>query len=1184
MENKVGRKFCTRCGAVLARACPSCGSLAESDDQFCGQCGTSLGPELVGALTSDRRAVSGEQDRIGPVAERRLVSVLFADLVGFTTLSEARDPEEVRELLSRYFEACRQLICRYGGSVEKFIGDAVMAVWGTPIAKEDDAERAVRAALDLTRGVAELGHDLGAPGLRARSSVVTGEAAVTIGGEGQGMVAGDLVNTASRIQSAAPPGAVFVGEATRRATEAAVAYEDAGLHELKGKSEPVRLWRALRIVGLRGGALRSGGLEPPFVGRERELRLIKELFHASADQDRAHLVSVLGIAGIGKSRLSWEFLKYIDGLADTVWWHRGRCLSYGEGVAYWALAEMVRGRAGILEDETPASAREKLRSAVDDQVPDAGERRWIEPRLAHLLGLEEPPAEDRENLFSAWRLFFERMSQSHPTLLVFEEAQWADPAMLDFIEYLLDWSRNHSLFIMTLARPDLADNRPNWGAGRPSTTSLYLEPLVPQVMDELLSGLVPGLPPEVHHRILDRAQGVPLYAVETVRMLIDRGLLVEEDGAYHLTRAVETLEVPETLHALVAARLDGLAPQERHVIQDGSVLGMSFTVQGLSHLSGTAPEEIQTSLSSLVRKEVLSLQADPRSPERGQYQFLQDLVKRVAYETLSKRERKARRLAAASFVESSWSGDEDEIVEVVAAHYLEAYKAAPDAPDAHEIRDRARDRLSRAGARAASLAAPEQARRYFGLAADLTDDPAAKARLWERAGEMALRAGWLDEAKSQFSKAMALLGSGGDTHAAARVSARLGEVEFEEGGRLTEAVERMERAFSVLEDEEWDADLATLASQLGRLHFFQGEMEMAGRRLETALEIAEPLGLAEVVSQSLNTKGLVVLFRGRVEEALGLLAHALKVGLDNDLSAAALRASVNLSELLFRRDHYEDSLKSYEEGLALARKVGNRLWEIALLCEMTFPLFMSGRWDEALARTSHIADDDMGRADILGPLISLPAIHADRQDLEAARHVLQVFARYERSDDVQERAAHAVARAVVHRAEENFEEALKASLEAVETGRRIGPDSHLFKMGLDQALEMAVALDDLPQLEELMAIIDALRPAEATPLVRAIQARALARLANAAGHDRDVEGAFKDAAGMFLEIGAPYWRAVALTEFAEWLTQRKRSEEAEPLLREAHSTFEHLGASSWLNRVAGCMQPTASAGGSASAR
>src|SRR6266540_2481165 len=284
-ENEPGRKFCAECGGPLALACPSCGSANSPGVKFCGECGAPLAPEAVSLPTT-----------AAPTSERRLVSVLFADLVGFTTISESRDAEEVRELLSRYFDTCRRLISLYGGTVEKFIGDAVMAVWGTPTATEDDAERAVRAALDLVAAVTALGDEVGAPELRARAGVLTGEAAVTLGAEGQGMVAGDLVNTASRVQSVADPGAVLVGESTRRATERTVVYEDAGSFELKGKEGLTPLWRALRVVSGARGSLKSQGLEAPFVGRARELRQIKDLFHTSAEERRAHLFSITGIA------------------------------------------------------------------------------------------------------------------------------------------------------------------------------------------------------------------------------------------------------------------------------------------------------------------------------------------------------------------------------------------------------------------------------------------------------------------------------------------------------------------------------------------------------------------------------------------------------------------------------------------------------------------------------------------------------------------------------------------------------------------------------------------------------------------------------------------------------------------------------------------------------------------------
>ena len=377
---------------------------------------------------------------------------MFCDLVGFTPLAESKDPEEVRELLSGYFELARAIVSRYGGVVEKFIGDAVMAVWGAPVAREDDAERAVRAGLDLVAAVSSYGSEHGHAELMARVGVVTGTAATTETAE-EGFVVGDRVNTAARIQSVAPPACCYVDESTKRATDAAVVYADVGSHELKGKAEPVQLYRALRVVAGVGGALKSEGLEAPFVGRDRELRLVKDLFHASAEERRAHLVSVTGIAGIGKSRLAWEFYKYMDGLSSVFRWHRGRCLSYGDGVAYWALAEMVRGRAGILEGEDATSAAAKLHAAVEEHLADPDERRWVEPRLAHLLGIEDRSARDKEDLFAAWRLFFERMSEVHPVVMSFEDMQWADASLLDFIEYLLDWSRNHAIFVLTLVAP-----------------------------------------------------------------------------------------------------------------------------------------------------------------------------------------------------------------------------------------------------------------------------------------------------------------------------------------------------------------------------------------------------------------------------------------------------------------------------------------------------------------------------------------------------------------------------------------------------------------------------------------------------------------------------------------------------------------------------------------------------------
>ena len=396
-----GTKFCLECGApVGSRPCPACGAVAERG-RFCGECGTALdSPAAPSRLL------------VEPVAERRVTTVLFGDLVGFTTFSEGRDAEEVRELLTRYFARARTVVERYGGTVEKFIGDAVMAVWGVPSAHEDDAERAVRAGLDLVGTTRALGEAVGAEVLTMRVGIVTGEVAVTLGAADQGMVAGGAVNTASRVQSAAGAGEVWVDEATRSLTTAAIAYEDVGEHELKGKAIPMRLFSAGAVVASVRGAERVDGLEARVTGRDREMRLLKELFHASEESARPSLVVIEGEAGVGKSRIAWEFQKYVDGLSATVRWHRGRCLAYGEGVAFSALAEAVRARLGLVETDAGELVEERLDEGLQTYVADADERDWLRPRLAVLIGAAQASSFPREDLFAAWTTFLERAARA----------------------------------------------------------------------------------------------------------------------------------------------------------------------------------------------------------------------------------------------------------------------------------------------------------------------------------------------------------------------------------------------------------------------------------------------------------------------------------------------------------------------------------------------------------------------------------------------------------------------------------------------------------------------------------------------------------------------------------------------------------------------------------------------------
>ncbi len=1161
MENAPGKRFCRSCGTSLATACPTCGSAVTPDDRFCGECGTPLGAATAVPPGAPAAGVAAPAARIEPATERRLVTVLFADLVGFTTLSEARDSEHVRALLSRYFDVCRRLIELYGGVVEKFIGDAVMAVWGAHSATEDDPERAVRAALDLVAAVTALGDEVGVPDLRVRAGVLTGEATVTIGAVGEGMVAGDVVNTASRVQALAEAGQVLVGDSTRRATEPTVVYEDVGEHELKGKIGLHRLWRAVRIVSGARGSLKSEGLEAPFVGRDRELRQIKDLFHASADERRAHLVSVTGIAGIGKSRLVWEFYKYFDGLAQVIYWHRGRCPSYGEGVTYWALADMVRMRCRISEDEPSEAVLAKLAGVLDAHVTDADERAFVEPRVAHLLGVEGGGRFEREDLFSAWRLFFERLADVYPTVLAFEDMQWADASLLDFIEHLLEWSRNSPLYVITAARPELVDKRPTWGAGKRNFTSLYLEPLGDGAMRALLDGLVAGLPDALAGQILARSEGVPLYAVETVRMLLDRGHVVQQGSVYRATGPVETLEVPETLHALIAARLDGLSADERLVVQNGAVLGKTFTKDALAALADTDASAYDAILAGLVRKEVLSIQADPRSPEHGQYGFLQDLMRRVAYETLSLRDRRLRHLAAATHLEAT-AGDDDELVEVLAAHYLDAYEAAPDADDAAPVRDRAQTLFERAAERAESLGAPGEAQRYFMQAAALAGDDQSRAGLLDRAGQMGTRAGVIDSAQRCFEEAIDLYGGLGDTHAAARVTSRLAYLD-ERNGRHQLAIKRMEDALAVTGDDEPDADVALLTVRLGNAALFVGERERAAELIERALEMGEALGLPEIVVRGWSAKAILVA-PSRRREAEMLMRAAADLALEHNLTERAATVLGNLSDLAFGHDRYHDALGYLERELDLARRTGDRPNEWFAISESTYALYQLGRWDEALEAFAELPVELLPSGHtLISPLTAILPIHLYRGELDRARELGEIYAPLATSIDVQERSCYAAGHATLALAEGRYDDALAIAGEAVATQGLVGAWPQNVKLGLITAVEAALALGLRDRVDELLAAPESEPVGLRTPLIAAHAHRFRGRMAGSA---ESAAAEFAEAERILRDLGIPFWLAVAQLEHAEAVAGGGDGD-IRGLTDAARETFLRLGARPWIERV-----------------
>jgi tetratricopeptide (TPR) repeat protein len=688
-------------------------------------------------------------------------------------------------------------------------------------------------------------------------------------------------------------------------------------------------------------------------------------------------------------------------------------------------------------------------------------------------------------------------------------------------------------------------------------------------MEQLLDGFVPGLPGELRAQILARSEGVPLYAVETVRMLLDRGLLERTGDVYRPTGTIGPLDVPETLHALVAARLDGLAPDERRLVQDAAVLGRSFTKAGLAVLSGAASEdEVAPVVASLVRKEIFSVQADPRSPEHGQYSFLQDLLKRVAYETLTRKDRKARHLAAAAHLEQTWASPDQEVAEVVAAHYLDAYAAAPDAEDAGEIRSKAFDQLVRAADRAASLAAGEEAQHYYEQAAGLAPDPSTQASLLEQAGMMAMQGRRPEAAGPCFEQAIELFQAGGETHPAARVAARLGRAYWLEG-KLAEGTERIEQAFRVLADDEPDADLAAVAAELGRLRFFLGEIDAAAERVDRALEIAESLGLPEVLSEALNTKHLVLDAEGRHEEALALLQRAYAIALEHDLGASQRRALINLAYQFVARDDYERARRVDLEGLELSRKWGDRDSETLFLQHLSSQALMMGDWVEVLRLSEEMDEVVPDGARPLVRLQALPQLLAARRQLGEARRILDEGRSLAETGEVQSKVLYLLQEAVVLRAEGRPAEALAAAERALAEREGLGAVHPFFKLVLTEAVEAAFDLDDLDRVAELLCEWERMRPTERTPLLRGEQAYFKARLARRRGLDDGVEEDLLEAEALFRDLTMPLQLGAALAERGDWLAEQGRTEEAEAALAEAREIFERLEANAWLERLQG---------------
>jgi class 3 adenylate cyclase len=1129
--NEPNRKFCGECGSALAVTCPSCGTPNPADVKFCGECGTDLRPAAAPAAIAATAT---------PTAERRLVSVVFADLVGFTTLSENRDAEVVREMLSRYFETVRRIIDSYGGTVEKFIGDAVMAVWGTPVAHEDDAERAVRTALDLVEAVRGIGQEVDID-LQLRAGVLTGEAAVTLGATSEGMVAGDLVNTASRLQSVAEPGTVLVGESTYQAASSAIAFEPAGDQVLKGKQSPVPAYRALRVVSRRGGAGRSEQLEAPFVGRAPELRMLKDFHAATTAERRPRLVSIMGQGGIGKSRLVWEFQKYLDGVTEVAYWHQGRSPAYGEGVTFWALAEMVRSRAQISDADDPATGRSKLTACVAEWVTDEAERRWVEPRLLQLLGLEtaeDDEQSDRESLFAAWRLFFERIAEHGVVVLVFEDLQWADGGLLDFIDHVLEWSRERPIYIISLARPELLDRRSDWGAGRRNFTSLVLEPLSGDEMRELLAGLVPGLPPAVVDRILERAEGIPLYAVETVRMLLSEGHVVPDGAAYRPVGDLSDISVPASLHALIASRLDALEPADRSLLQAASVIGKTFSLEALAAVSGLSADEIGHRLRDLVRREMLILEEDPRSPEKGQYSFVQGVIREVAYGTLARRDRRRLHVAAARYFETLV---DEGIAAALAEHYVAAYRAQPEGPEGEAVAAQARVALRGAAERARSLGSFVQASRFLEQALEVTADPNEQRDLHAAAAEAGLAGGLIAEPIAHAQHALEMARESGDRLvllSAMRIYSRTTWLE----GRAVDSLALIEPAHAENRDLAASEEYVRLAGELARTYLLLGRQEDALRTVDETLPTAERLELRREVLELIITRGAALVGLDRLQEAIVILQGSVATAAHLGIPAAEVRARVNLS-FAASADDPALAYRVARDGWELVRRLGTRGW-FYMLGNAAEGAIRAGDWEWALSELEEaVASLD---TDLTAKLRRAQIRGMQGADVEA--DIQAVADRVAGATEIQWPATIDEVRAQVALSNGRARDALELARRSYE--RQVAPDAS----ALQTAIRAAAWIGDVSALRDAHAV----QQEQPGLVAQAAAGEAVAAMAALEGRGADATGGFTEARRRWREFGLAFDDAMCALTFVK--TARAVTPEVRAAAEDARTFFERVGA------------------------
>jgi class 3 adenylate cyclase len=1016
--------------------CPRCGQENPDGARFCIAC--------AGALTA-------EDPRGGE--ERKSVSIVFVDLVGFTAQAERLDPEDVHRVLTPYHARVRAELERHGGTVEKFIGDAVMAVFGAPTAHEDDPERAVRAALAIRDWAQEQ------DALQVRIAVNTGEALVSLGAraaEGEAMVAGDVVNTAARMQAAAPVNGILVGESTYRATDGAIRFREAEPAQGKGKSEPIAVWEAVEAIG-RFGVDLADRPRAPLVGREQELELVRSLLARVQSERAAQLVTLVGVPGIGKSRLVSELFREVDKQSELIRWRQGRCVPYGESITYWALGEIVKGEAGILESDAPAAAAEKLRASVAQLIPDEAEARWVEAELRALVGLADGRQQaGAESAGAAWRRFLDAVAERGPTVLVFEDLHWADDGLLDFLDDLVDWLRTAPLLVVGTARPELLERRRSWGGGKANATTISLRPLDEEQTTSLIEELLgsPVQAAEERQALLERAGGNPLFAEQYVRMLSERGT---------------TGELPESVQGVIAARLDALPRNEKELLQEASVHGKVFWLGGLGEGAG---EDV---LRSLERKDFVRRERQSTVAGDVQYAFQHVLLRDVAYGQIPRRERAEKHRRAAAWIEGL--GRPEDHAELLAHHYkqaLELDRAAGVDDDPRLVRQ-ASEALAAAGHRAYSLAAFEAAAAFFADAVELLppDDPARPELLLRRGRALMVVGGGTPDV---MTEAIERFRANGDAEGVAAASSIASRLAWFSGDRAATDRYLAEALEAVAGQPDSRARAETLALQSGYL-MLGGEYEESIRVGTEALPLVTALGMQEQLARVHIVVGTARCCLGdsgglaEIEEGIAIAEADGNVDM-------VVSGHDNLSSELHVFARLADARRVWEAGLELSERYGlGRSLRSARAMAAAWA-YLDGRWDEALELSeAMIAAAEGGAADYTDPIMyALRAwIRLARGDDPGADADSARAAELARASDLQAQAAGYPGRAAIATALGRADEANELADAFLAAGPSIVP---AFCSPFPTLADVAWVFFDLGRGDELASVILDATPVE----------------------------------------------------------------------------------------------------------